>query len=199
MIWIEAWNYICTTLHLLCRSSFQVLHVFLLKHVYQWPSRGIQWTKGTHSCQQGSSVQLRCYFRNQENPDKIDMVGGQACTILMKSIIEEKSIKIKANQSIDIDNPSPIDEWNILWPFIDTYWFSNVNRLIHCRRLILISHLWIRNILAKFWGFTNLEQMPTNFLQWRCQQDSHATYFQQNILLCWQLVESPISKFWCSS
>ena len=30
------WNYICTTLHLLCRSSFQGLHVFLLKNVYQW-------------------------------------------------------------------------------------------------------------------------------------------------------------------
>ena len=43
------------------------------------------------------------------------------------------------------------------WAF---HWYlliSNVNWLIHCRRLILISHLWIRNILARFGGFTNLE------------------------------------------
>ena len=144
---------------------------------------GIQWTKGTHSCQQGSSVQLRCYFQNQENPDKIDMVGGQACTILMKSIIEENR-----QRSMPI-NPliSVIDHQLMSGNFVAFHWYlliSNVNRLIHCHWLILISHLWIWNILARFGGFTNLEQMPTNFLQWRCQQDSHATYFQQNILLC---------------
>ena len=61
---------------------------------------------------QGSSLQLCCYFRKESGKSRRNWygAGGQAYTI-DENDNQWKSINIDVNESIDISNRSPIDEW----------------------------------------------------------------------------------------